>query len=107
MLDAALRTPDQPSAGGTPTTLLLTMAWEDFRSEHGLGTYADGSPVSARTARQLADQADVALCFTNARGAVLDLYRTRRIATPAQTLALLARDGGCSFPGGKDAGTRM
>ena len=34
-----------------------------------------------------------------AKGAVLDLYRTRRIATPTQTLALIARDGGCSFPG--------
>jgi hypothetical protein len=33
------------------------------------------------------------------KGAVLDLYRTRRIASPAQTLALIARDGGCSFPG--------
>ena len=33
------------------------------------------------------------------KGAVLDLFRTRRIASPAQTLALIARDGGCSFPG--------
>lgn len=30
---------------------------------------------------------------------MLDLHRTRRIASPAQTLALIARDGGCSFPG--------
>ncbi|HEY5979767.1 MAG TPA: hypothetical protein VIT41_09040 [Microlunatus sp.] len=35
----------------------------------------------------------------SARGAALDLYRTRRIASPAQTLALIARDAGCSFPG--------
>ena len=99
VLDAALRTPDLPAAGGTPTTLLLTMSWEDFCSEHGIGHYADGSPVSARTARQLADQADIAICFKNAHGAVLDLWRTRRIATTAQTLALIARDAGCSFPG--------
>ncbi len=99
VLDAALRTDDLPAAGGTPTTLLLTMSWEDFLSEHGIGTYADGTPVSARTARLLADQADIAICFKNAKGAVLDLYRTRRIATPSQTLALIARDGGCSFPG--------
>ena len=98
VLDAALRTEDLPAAGGTPTTLLLTMSWEDFLSEHGIGTYADGTPVSARTARQLADQADIAICFKNAKGAVLDLWRTRRIATAAQTLALIARDAGCSFP---------
>ena len=30
---------------------------------------------------------------------MLDLWRTRRIATTAQTLALIARDAGCSFPG--------
>ena len=99
VLDATLRTPDLPAAGGTPTTLLLTMSWEDFCSEHGIGTYADGTPISARTARHLADQADIAICFKNAKGAVLDLWRTRRIATPAQTLALIARDAGCSFPG--------
>ena len=99
VLDAALRTPDLPATGGTPTTLLLTLSWEDFLNEHGTGHYADGTPVSGRTARQLADQADIAVCFTNAKGAVLDLWRTRRIATTAQTLALIARDAGCSFPG--------
>jgi HNH endonuclease len=30
---------------------------------------------------------------------VLDLHRTRQIASPAQTLALTASDGGCTFPG--------
>jgi len=99
VLDAALRTDNLPSAGGTPTTLIITMPWSDFTSRHGIGTYADGSPVSARTARLLADQADIAVCVKNTKGAVLDLYRTRRIASPAQTLALIARDAGCSFPG--------
>ncbi len=99
VLDAALRTDNLPSAGGTPTTLIITMSWADFTSQHGIGTYADGSPVSARTARLLADQADIAFCVKNTKGAVLDLHRTRRIASPAQTLALIARDAGCSFPG--------
>ena len=99
VLDAALRTDDLPSAGGTPTTLIISMSWRDFMSEHGVGTYADGTPVSARTARLLADQADIAFCIKGAKGAALDLYRSRRIASPAQTLALIARDAGCSFPG--------
>ncbi len=99
VLDAALRTDDLPAAGGTPTTLLLTMSWDDFLSDHGIGRYADGTLISSREARRVADQADIAFCFTNAKGAILDLYRSRRIATPAQTLALIARDAGCSFPG--------
>lgn len=75
------------------------MSWQDYVSPQGIGRYGDGSLVSARTARDLADQADIAFCLTNARGAVLELHRTRRIASRAQTLALIARDGGCSFPG--------
>ena len=47
----------------------------------------------------LAGQADLALIFTDATGRPLDLYRTRRLASPSQTLALIARDRGCSFPG--------
>ncbi len=38
VLDAALRTDNLPAAGGTPTTLLLTMSWDDFVSDHGIGT---------------------------------------------------------------------
>ena len=99
LLDRALDAGDLPATGGTPTTLIITLSWQDFLSAQGVGTYADGTPVSARTVRDLADQADIAFCVKSAKGAVLDLYRSRRIATPAQTLALIARDGGCSFPG--------
>jgi hypothetical protein len=98
ILDRLLDSADLPTSGGTPTTLIITMSWQDFISPNGIGTYPDGSPVSARTARDLADQADIAFCLKTAKGAVLDLYRSRRIATLAQTLALIARDGGCSFP---------
>ena len=99
VLDAALRSDDLPGTGGTPTTVIITMSWKDYTSPQGIGRYGDGTLVSARTARDLADQADIALCVLSGKGAVLDLYRTRRIASRAQTLALVARDGGCSFPG--------
>ena len=99
LLDALLRGQDVPASGGTPATVLITISWEEFCREFGIGTYADGTPVSARTARDLADQAEIAWCVKTPKGAVLDLYRTRRIASHAQTLALYARDSGCSFPG--------
>ena len=104
VLDAALRTDQRPAtSNGTPATIIIiTMSWADFLGD-GVGTYADGSPVSARQARDLADQADIAFCVKSSKGAVLDLYRTRRIATPAQTLALIARDGGCSFPAARSS----
>ena len=99
ILDRTLNAGDLPASGGTATTLIITMSWQDFITGTGVGAYADGSPVSARTARRLADQADVAFCLKSEKGAVLDLHRTRRIASSTQTLALIARDGGCSFPG--------
>lgn len=99
VLDAMLRSDDTSTTGGTPATVLIHIDWEDFLREFGMGTYADGTPVSAATVRDLADQADIAWCFKNSKGAVLDLYRSRRIASAAQTLALYARDSGCSFPG--------
>ncbi|HYI59843.1 MAG TPA: DUF222 domain-containing protein [Microlunatus sp.] len=100
ILDRTLNSKDLPATGGTPTTLIITMSWQDFTTVRGgVGAYADGSQVSATTARRLADQAEVAFCLKSDKGSVLDLYRTRRIATPARTLALIARDGGCSFPG--------
>lgn len=100
LLDAALRSSERPDTqNGTPATLILTFTWEEFTQGNGIGSYLDGSPCSARTARDLVGEADVAFCVKGATGQVLDLYRTKRIASTAQTLALIARDGGCSFPG--------
>jgi HNH endonuclease len=47
----------------------------------------------------MATEAEIIPALLNSSGAVLDLGRTRRIASRTQTLALTARDRGCSFPG--------
>ena len=47
----------------------------------------------------LADSADIYTALVTGQGEVLRLGRTRRIASRGQTIALIARDGGCSFPG--------
>ena len=100
ILDACLRSGERPETqSGTPATLILTFTWAEFTEANGIGTYADGTPCSARTARDLVGEAEIAFCVTGARRQPLDLYRAKRIASTAQTLALIARDGGCSFPG--------
>jgi hypothetical protein len=99
MVDRLLRGDDLPESGGIPTTLLIVMSYADYLAGHGVARYGDGTPISVPNALRLADQADLAWCVKAPKGAVLDLFRTRRIASPAQTLALIARDGGCSFPG--------
>ena len=45
------------------------------------------------------DQAEAYYAFLDRNGVVLNLGRTRRIATRGQSAALIARDRGCSFPG--------
>ncbi len=66
---------------------------------HGHGHTSDGARLSAGQVLDLAGQADLIPTVLNRAGAVLSQGRTRRIATPSQTWALIARDAGCSFPG--------
>ncbi len=99
LLDRLLRSDSPPDTGGTPTTVIILVDVDDLHARSGTGHYSDGTPVAADTVADLVDQADVAWCVKSRKGAVLNLFRDRRIATRPQTLALYARDGGCSFPG--------
>ena len=56
-------------------------------------------PVDADTLELLACNATIRAALLAPSGALLDLGRTQRLATPAQKTALLARDGGCVIPG--------
>ena len=55
--------------------------------------------VDATTLELLACTATVRAALLAPSGALLDLGRAQRLATPAQKTALLARDGGCVIPG--------
>jgi hypothetical protein len=56
-------------------------------------------PVDPATLELLACNATVRAAVLAPNGALLDLGRTQRLASPAQKTALLARDGGCVIPG--------
>ncbi len=88
-----------PAAGGTPASVIVTIGLEDLLARCGYGTTADGTLISTADVLELADQAEIIPAVLNRSGAVLDLGRTRRVASTQQTFALIARDGGCSFPG--------
>ena len=55
--------------------------------------------VSAETSRRIACDASLVLLRHAADGSVLDVNRKTRTIPPAIRRALLARDGGCQFPG--------
>lgn len=97
--DRVLRAGELPVSGGVPATVVVTIDEENLRRRTGGGTSSDGSRLSVREVLALADQAEVIPTVLAKSGAVLTLGRSRRIASRSQTLALIARDGGCSFPG--------
>ena len=122
-----LRSGQVPASGGTPAAVIMTMTCDQLREAaasagrsgpgNGAGAgagyvggadFGSGAPtvetttgevLSVREALRLATEAEIATVVTDGTGRPLHLGRTRRLATASQTYALIARDGGCSFPG--------
>jgi hypothetical protein len=84
---------------GAPAQVIITMTADQLATRQGLVETSFGHPLSVGEALRLADEAAINLLVADATGAVLSHRRTKRIATRGQTLALIARDGGCTFPG--------
>jgi hypothetical protein len=72
---------------------------DDLLNKAGLAETADGSQLSVDQLWRIADEADIWPIILNRHGVPLALGRSQRLASKGQTLALTARDGGCSFPG--------
>ncbi|HJQ02976.1 MAG TPA: DUF222 domain-containing protein [Jatrophihabitans sp.] len=83
---------------GAPAQIIITMSAEQLRDRTGYAETSFGQLISVPEALRLAGEADLALMLCDGKGAVLAEHRTKRIATRSQTLALIARDRGCSFP---------
>ncbi|MFM8267853.1 MAG: DUF222 domain-containing protein [Ilumatobacteraceae bacterium] len=90
---------DAVSRGRTRPVLLVTI---DVASLVGTddrpGVDEFGSRIPAHVVRGLAGRADLQR-LVHAAGRVLDLGRAVRLATDDQYRALVARDGGCRWPG--------
>ena len=97
--DRLLRSGTLPDSGGTPSTVIITIPEGDLVARRRWGVTSDGTVLSADTVAGIAAEADVYPTVIGSTGVVLQVGRTRRLATPGQTVALIARDGGCSFPG--------
>jgi hypothetical protein len=97
-----LRTGDLPRAGGVPASIIVTIDADDLLAGTGHGTTTTGGRLNVAEIIRLADDAELlpTLLTRSLRGGGVPLAmgRTRRCATDTQTKALIARDGGCSFP---------
>jgi hypothetical protein len=94
-----LKADDQPTVGGVPASVIVTISIEELLAKTGLAETADGTQLTAEQLLRIADEAEIWPTIINRHGVPLALGRSRRLASPGQTMALIARDAGCSFPG--------
>jgi hypothetical protein len=102
LLDAGqrlLRSGELPACGGIPATVIVTMTLDELEARSGFTATSHGGLLSVPDALALAAEAEVIPVVLNDSGGVLSHGRARRTASAVQRLALIARDGGCSFPG--------
>ena len=97
--ERVLRSGSLPDSGGTPATVIVTITAESLAAKTGHATASDGTLIPTVNLLEMANAADIIPTMLATSGAVLDLGRSRRVASPNQTMALIARDRGCSFPG--------
>jgi hypothetical protein len=94
-----LKSADQPAVGGVPASVVVTIGVDDLLAKAGLAETSDGSMLTSDQLLRIADEAEIWPTIINQHGVPLTLGRTQRLASRGQTMALIARDGGCSFPG--------
>jgi hypothetical protein len=102
MVEAArrlLRSGQLPDAGGVPVTILVTTSLTELMTRTGVAMTASGCALTIPQLLTVACEAQVVPVIFNDAGGILAFGRTRRLASVGQRLALVARDGGCCFPG--------
>lgn len=94
-----LKSADQPAVGGIPASVIVTVPLQDLLAKGGLAETSDGTLLNAEQLLQIADEAEIWPAIIDHNNIPLALGRTQRLASRGQTMALITRDGGCSFPG--------
>ncbi len=84
---------------GLPVSVIIRTTLQDLESRAGVGVSGGGTVMPIAEVIRLAGHANHHLAvFDRATGSALNLFRAKRIASPAQRIMLIARDGGCTKP---------
>ena len=95
----ALESGELGQHNGLPTSIIIRTTLQDLESRAGVGTTGGGTMMPIKDVIRMAAHANHYLAvFDKATGSALDLFRTRRVASPAQRIMLISRDGGCTKP---------
>ncbi|WP_082699253.1 HNH endonuclease signature motif containing protein [Arthrobacter sp. EPSL27] len=108
--EAALAGGKLPAAGGLRPQVMVTIDYGDLlerlegadtnlgpAGSHA-GTLMFTGPVTAKTVRRIACDADIVPIVLGGKGRILDIGRASRVFPPHIRKAIAARDGGCAFP---------
>jgi len=97
-LASHLPTEGLPQGGATGATLVVRFDYQTL--VHGIkpATLSTGTRISAGQARQMACRMGLIPEVFDGKTIPLDMGRTKRLFTPAQKLAIAARDRGCTAP---------
>jgi len=96
-----LVTPSLPTVRGERPNVLLTISLETLNNELGAnpGLLENGTPISVGAARRILCDANVIPVVLGSEGQPLEVGRATRVVPVGLRRALIARDGGCAFPG--------
>jgi Domain of unknown function (DUF222) len=94
-----LKSADQPAVGGIPAAVILTIPLQDLAARAGLAEASDGTTLNPEQLLRIAGEAEIWPAIIDHHNVPLALGRSQRLASRGQTMALISRDGGCSFPG--------
>ena len=84
---------------GLPVSIIIRTTLQDLESRAGVGVTGGGTIMPIADVIRLAGHANHYLAvFEGTTGSALDLFRTKRVASAAQRIMLIARDGGCTKP---------
>ena len=84
---------------GLPVSIIIRTTLQDLESRAGVGVTGGGTIMPITDVIRLAAHANHYLTvFDKATGSALDLFRARRVASPAQRIMLIGREGGCTKP---------
>ena len=84
---------------GLPVSVIIRTTLQDLESRAGIGVTGGGTTLPIADVIAMAAHASHHLAvFDGVTGQALALFRTKRVASPAQRIMLIARDGGCTKP---------
>ncbi len=89
---------DLGNHNGLPTSVIVTTTLQELETGAGRALTAGGTLLPMSDVIRLAAHAHHYLAIFE-HGKALALYHTKRLASPAQRLILIARDRGCTAPG--------